>query len=291
MKVLSFDNCTIRPDVRVWLADGTRVRHPGLSHVWDSQPVCCPEAADKAPARIDRECFFLGMAENFGHCVFEFLPRLYMRHVRGLDHLPLAVWDHVPARFLQLLSCIDGAITGARGVIHTGPAVFGRTHIATTLMGRDDDGGLFIAPEALTWLRERTWCMASEKPTRRIYARRTAKHRNIVNANEVERVLTRAGFETVDLAKLPVVEQIRIASMAETLVVPVGPDAEIGLWARGKVIELAPPGIQGPFGPMLFCHTMGLPYARVVGMEAPDQKGRDADYSIDLHQLKARLRA
>lgn len=282
MKSERLQNVIIRPDVRIWDASGNRCYEHGLSHHWDSVPVGID---DTLPLDfIPEPCFFLGGNANFGHMIFEYLPRL-VYWTEG----PVFMWSHVPLRFHELLRVLDPSPQTMIGTA----GKFMDVTVSTAAMGRDVKGTPYVIPQAVQWVRDHSWPMHRGKPKLRVYAPRKAKWRRIVNESEVESALVKEGFEIVDLDSMSMAKQVALVSACEILVLPMGAGSPIALWvnARGRIIEMGPPGIAGPFGGRVFSYVAGVPFTKIVGKNAAGEDGRDADYTVSVPELLAAVRS
>lgn len=69
-------------------------------------------------------------------------------------------------------------------------------------------------------------------PWRRVYARRGARYRGLLNENRVEEILLAAGFEIVELNGLSLKAQIEIFSQAKSVVAPTGAALTNMVWCQ-----------------------------------------------------------
>lgn len=230
-----------------------------------------PELSTAMPTTIETPCAYIGGVANFGHAIFEDLTRVAMLDMNGLGHLPVVVTPG--ARVIDFLKLLGREYIEAQP-----PVLLVDGAIPCCPLGRDEASNPYANPEAMQWVRD---AFPPSTPTkRRMYFPRQASHRNITNDAELTELLISRGFEAIDLAALPLIEQIALVSSAEIIVMPLGAASAISAWARGGFIELSPPDIDGIFGSRIWCATFGLPYERINGI--PEKQKRDSNYTISL---------
>lgn len=261
--------------------------------------------AEEGPA-VDQECVYLGGAKNFGHFVFQYLLRLVgLNWLPATRELPLAVYDGLPARYLEFLDLL-GYPASRRIVISPDTATrFAKLWLVSSPIFRRGGGKAQVWPEAVWGLRQAVAGFA--KPLHagrsRIYVPRgNAAWRRLVNERSIVEALQAQGFQSVELENMPAVEQIRILSNAEIVVAVGGAASVITLFAPSDcaVIELTPPEIVGSFGSVAFSDVLGQPFARVVGRALSAEESVaaglpaplstnviDKDFQIDAETLQA----
>lgn len=221
---------------------------------------------------------FLASPKNFGHILFEGLPRLAMLDLSGHRNLPVVIFGGGRlGEFLDLLRRPYMEVTA--------PWHFEDVVVPSCPLGRAPDSSPFASPEAVWWIRQTFQPKRGVSGTRLFCRRGGAKHRNIVNDDQVASMLAGYGFQDIDLGTLELRAQIDAVSDAEIIVAAGGAGSGIcGLFGRGPVIELWPPHGANTFGAMMFCMTIGLPYERLNGI--PTSESIDADYAVPLEKLR-----
>ncbi len=232
-------------------------------------------------AFIHTPCAYIGGHDNFGHTIFEVLTRLAVLHLAGHGDLPVAVWAGTRAiEFLKLI--------GHPYLEVIAPCGFRDVIVPSCSLGRTQDGLAFAWSEAIWWMRHK-FISRGNAVDRLLYCRRVgAKHRNVVNDDEVTAALQALGFENVDLATLPLSEQITLVGSASVLVMAGGASSPMSAFARGAVIELLPPGHSGIFGALIFCAAFGLPYKRING--TPTDSSENPNYTVPVGELVSVVR-
>jgi len=119
--------------------------------------------------------------------------------------------------------------------------------------------------------------------------------RVLVNAEEVRECVSRYGFVTVNMAELPVAEQIAAAHHAEVLVGTHGSGMCHCIWLKEKstVIECFSPHFMEPFI-LDYCHNLQLRYFQIVATNrtgAPLAYKYGADVEINCHHLELVLKS
>jgi len=264
---------------------------------------------DNVPSVAD-ECVFIGGIANFGHFIFESLLRLMaLRWRPELSELPVAVYDHVPARFREFIAAVG--IPAKRHILIKSdtPTRFECAWLLSAPMYRRAYDDAAICPDAAWWLRLATAHLARPiagiRP-RLFIARGTADWRRMANEAAVQKIAADYDISSCDLAKLSAAEQIGMVSNAELLICPGGAGSQISAFAPPDcvIIELVPPDFAIIFGPMAFAIALHQPYARITGRTAapeevaaaglaPSSSAKliDRDYVIDTGELDKTLAA
>ncbi|MDA0340097.1 MAG: glycosyltransferase family 61 protein, partial [Proteobacteria bacterium] len=180
-------------------------------------------AALPAPEpRIEGEAVLLGGGVNYYHNVVDWLSRLptILEHPKLAD-LPVLVARTVPASVIEILEMFGLARDRLR-LLTPGLYPVDRLWIPSLAHGRLG----CVSPKYLAFLEERLFSQFRDPRTRgrrRLYfARRNDGHRLIVNAEEMNALLSKYGFETVELERLSAAEQFKLAAEAEVVVAPFG---------------------------------------------------------------------
>ncbi len=246
--------------------------YAGLNH--NPEPEAPVEATDEHPGGE----FIGGEANVIGHHIFEFLTRLPFVQGRRV-----VLWNDLPARYLELVRLAgfeyDLAPRGAR---------FERIRAYSTPVGRFADRRPYCYAPAIFALRD----MLKQRMRmfgRRIYCVRNAKHRVVLNNDQVMKTLIERGIEPIVLEDLSMAEQLRTMQEAALLVLPIGSGAVFSMFTDGAVVEMAPLGVSGDFSTKMWAKVCQRPWVRVVG--ATENPARDANYSIDIDRLNAAIDA
>ena len=154
----------------------------------------------------------------------------------------------------------------------------------------------FAGAEVPQWLVEfiRTTFKADTTPAdgpKRLYVSRAdAKTRGVVNEAEVKTLLSDYGFDTVQLANLSFVEQIRLFSSAEVVVGPHGGGLTNLLFCRPetKVLELFPAFNKSDCY-WLLASALKLKYSYLKNPEEQVGGRGDANFRVNLDHLRLAL--
>jgi len=227
------------------------------------------------------ECVFFGGIGNFGHFIFAYLLKLASFHwLPELRHLPLAVYDSMPPRFLEFLDIL-GFPAERRILIPEAAVDFKRVWLLSSPMARDANVVPVIWPEALWSARIAT--AGLHRPTnvarpRLLIPRGDAGWRRVINEQEMVNVLGRFGVGAVDLSKMSARDQIATVSNASLFVSMGGAASEIAVFLPPDcaVIEIVPAKLGGALGPIAFAAAYNQPYARIVGRVASDAEVAEA---------------
>jgi capsular polysaccharide biosynthesis protein len=173
-------------------------------------------------------------SRNYFHAVSELMPRLLF-----LDRFPysrLLVPAGRPAFVNELFELLGVAQSR---LVEIDP---GTVYTADRLLATN--WGLNFIPERYGWLKRRVLRgYAQASPQKRVFIRRNAGNRVIMNAEAVEKVFMDHGFEICDAALLTVAEQSRLFADAAVLAGAHGAGLTNALWMHEpKVLEIRPQG-------------------------------------------------
>ena len=243
--------------------------------------------------RIEGEAILLGGGVNYYHCVVDWLSRLpTILGTVELDDLPVLVDSLTPSSVIDLLAMF-GLKRERLRFVTPGLYPVDRLWIPSLSHGRLG----CVSPRYLEYLERKVFNDFRDPGSRgrkRLYfARRDDRHRRIVNAEEVNAVLERHGFETVFLEHLPVAEQFALAADAEIMVASFGAGLTNILAAptTAAVIELTHPQAVRPLFPIL-AGARGQPFYRITGRSVGGARmlPMHADFEIPTDALEAVLR-
>lgn len=149
-------------------------------------------------------------------------------------------------------------------------------------------------PKSFAWMRDRILqnCLGrhAEKKARRLYVtRRRALRRKVVNEEELQPVLEKFDFETVECESLEFEEQVRLFSQASVVAGPHGAGLTNICWSKPgtRFFEIFEPGsVRICFWSL--ARTVGLEYACGVGEQAPNSRD-EPNISVDVRKFEAAL--
>jgi hypothetical protein len=232
---------------------------------------------------------FFGGDRNFGHWCFEWLPRLsIIDNFATKDNVCLHVWDDIPDRYLEFLDILGYKYRKIQPGIYYEYDV----NIPSSPVGRYRNVPYVHKTSIKRLVDMCTAAIKRDTSRTRLYVPRVGGHRLVLNDDAVQATLVSAGYEVVELDKYPVIDQIRIMAHAESVVIPSGAGSPITMFTPGKVLEFAPPGLDGIFGARIWAIAKGTPYKRITGLVqgVPDNP-RDASYTVDIEELKRVINA
>ena len=224
-------------------------------------------------------------AENIWHFLYDSIPRIYsVMLARPNQKLTVLVPDFLPDSFRELLDCV---LPDSFDTIYIPPGSWVKVDrlIFPSYVSRCENG--FLPPEYYKYIRncvfEKFNLVPVEAPTERIYiSRAQAKHRRVLNEDEITQYLTNYGFKVVTLEKLSFREQVELFTKAEIIVAPHGAGLATTLFSgKIKILVLYPEKHPTPF---FFTQFKGL------GQEhyflTHDQFDENADFEVDMSQFK-----
>ncbi|NJK40026.1 MAG: glycosyltransferase family 61 protein [Oscillatoriales cyanobacterium RM2_1_1] len=245
-------------------------------YVFDLETIPFKKKTDSSEAIL----LTLPWHHNFFHWMVEILPRLLLLDLaEDIQGLPLIVSQSAPGfvrESLNLAGYIDQV-----SFLEAGVYKFKRLHIPTRLAESGD-----VSPLAIEWLNRKLTKPDLEAPrNRRIYVSRAdAKLRYVINEVDVQNLLSGFGFETVEMSRYSLAEQIQIFQQAEVVVGSHGAAfAHIAFMNPGAVfIEFFE---SGHFHHCFYrmANLKQLKYGFLVGQK------QGLGFSVDLVQLKTLL--
>lgn len=221
-------------------------------------------------------------SSNYFHWIFESLPRLKLLSdvIEEIDYL------FVPANLkkFQIESLNHLGISEEKLI-----EVNNNTHIICENLFVSSIGNSGKMPKwACTFLRDAFLPKIKSKPFRLIYiSRKDARYRRVINEEEVETFLQRAGFEIIEMSKLSFFEQIKVCSEAKIVVGPHGAGfSNIVFCQKAKVLEIfAPSYINACY--WMLSNQVGNQYFYMLGEEHPGHSSPVwRDFLIDIPKLK-----
>ena len=252
-------------------------------------------AALPAPGpRIDEAAVLLGGGGNYYHNLVDWLSRLpTILGSPGLDDLPVLVARDIPESVIEILEML-GLPRQRLRFLTSGLYPVERLWIPSLAHGRLG----CVSPRYLEFLEEKLFSRFRDPRARgggRLYfARNDDGHRRIVNADEVNAVLERHGFETVGLERLSAADQFALAADADVVVAPFGAGLTniLACPITSRVIELTHHQAVRPLFPIL-AGLRGQAFHRITGRPVvPPTAGppMHADFEIPAEALETLLR-
>jgi capsular polysaccharide biosynthesis protein len=252
-------------------------------------------AALPAPEpRITGEAVLLGCGGNYYHNIVDWLSRLpTILETPELAELPILVSSNTPPSIIETLEML-GLERGRLKLLKSGLFPVDRLWIPSLGHGRQG----CASPRYLEFLEEKLFKRFRDpraKGTRRLYYRRRSDgHRAIINAEAVDIVLKKFGFETIGLEGLSAVEQFSLAAEAEVVVAPFGAGLTniLASPTTCKVIELTHHLAVRPLFPIL-AGLRGQAFHRVTGRPVgagSEHVPMHAEFEVPIGELEKTLR-
>jgi len=224
-------------------------------------------------------------AENFWHFLYDCVPRIYSAILaRPEQTLTVLVPDSLPDSFRELLDCVlpDNFQTI---YVPKGSWVKVDRLVMPSYVSRCENG--FLPSQYYEYIRSCVFKKYNltpiENPTERIYISRThAKHRRILNEDQIIQYLANYGFKPVVLEKMSFREQVELFTKAEIIVAPHGAGLATTLFSgKIKILVLYPESFPTPF---FFTQFKGLGQEHYFIVH--DQFDENADFEVDLSEFK-----
>lgn len=244
----------------------------------------------------EENCFFLDGRANFGHFIYETLPKAWlMSKMLSSNSLIYTFAGWMDANKALLLDAI-GIPLGKLVTVEETYIQMPNICILPVLYGRDHDGRLFISPSALKDIRKQIVAHATRKscilPTERVYLKRgAASNKILINESELESRLVDLGFTIIDGMRTPIWEQIAAVSQAKLLVGAIGASTSLSAFANdsSNVVELHPSAhIYGMYNCGISRHAYGYNYIKYVCDLDPNSKSIpiiEQNYTVDVERL------
>lgn len=252
-------------------------------------------AALPAPeSRIDEEAVLLGGGGNYYHNMIDWLSRLpTILGTPELTELPVLVARDIPASVIEILEMLGVERRRLRFLV---PGLYPvkRLWIPSLAHGRLG----CVSPRYLEFLEKRLFGGFRDPRTRgrrRLYfARDDVRHRRIVNADALNLLLDRHGFETVGLEWLSAADQFALAAEADVVVAPFGAGLTniLACPIACTVIELTHHQAVRPLFPIL-AGLRGQAFHRITGRPVGGSAASlplHADFEIPVEALERVLK-
>jgi Glycosyltransferase 61 len=172
---------------------------------------------------------------NFYHWLLEVVPRIALMQRAGIesDWYLLDSQCSYQRRVLSLLNIDMEKVIQPHYALNLRPDV----------LVRPSEPGVIATLEFANKIRSAVDSLQNDETPRRIYiSRRSAAHRKLANEAELERLLDRFGFTTVEFESLDFAEQVRMVSRAEAIIAVHGAALANLIFAKAgtPVIEICP---------------------------------------------------
>lgn len=222
-----------------------------------------------------------GKQDAFYHWMYEVCPKLGLVEKAQLHKMPLFIGAQLSYQkeTLALLNVENPIIDAGLYQAVTAPEIFAPAIPASG------------TPWATNFLREK---FLPKIPVtahkRRLYiSRQDAEKRRIVNEDAVMGLLSTYGFERVELARIPLLDQMSLFRNAEAIVAPHGAGLSHSVFCdpNTPLLECFAPSFVNP----CYFHVasqIGLNYAYLFG-EQEQNDAIDPDFVVDLAKIQASL--
>lgn len=224
-------------------------------------------------------------AENFWHFLYDCVPRIYSAILaRTNQKLTVLVPDSLPDSFRELLDCV---LPNNFQTIYIPKGSWVKVDrlVMPSYVSRCENG--FLPSEYYEYIRSCVFkkydLTPLENPTERIYiSRDNAKHRRILNEDQIIQYLANYGFKPIVLEKMSFREQVELFTKAEIIVAPHGAGLATTLFSgKIKILVLYPESCPTPF---FFTQFKGLGQEHYFIVH--DQFDENADFEVDLSEFK-----
>jgi capsular polysaccharide biosynthesis protein len=220
---------------------------------------------------------------NWFHWLVEYLPRVLQAEGVIDPSVPVLLTPRIPVTGLEALKQLS-----ARAILVSDPGrsqLVHRLHvIAPPVQVLDStkvawDDGLSVNRDALVALRT-AWGVNEGPPqNRRVFLRRTSKHRGLLNETELAEIARAAGLEVVDPSGLGFSAQFELFRSAELLVGASGAVMANYLMMRdgSRILAMTSEGLSDFVLPATLASVAGASFAYLTGRptrtldEAPDR--------------------
>lgn len=224
-------------------------------------------------------------AENFWHFLYDCVPRIYSAILaRSNQKLTVIVPNSLPDSFRELLDCV---LPNNFQTIYIPKGSWIKVDrlVMPSYVSRCENG--FLPSQYYEYIKNCVFkkydLTPLENPTERIYiSRANAKHRRILNEDQIIQYLANYGFKPVVLEKMSFREQVELFTKAEIIVAPHGAGLATTLFSgKIKILVLYPESCPTPF---FFTQFKGLGQEHYFIVH--DQFDENADFEVDLSEFK-----
>ena len=263
-----------------------------VANGFDGQAARYREARQVSGSDLDVCVLANWTSRNFMHWVTEEMPKVMVAEAAGFSgHYVVDTEPGFPRQLLHMVGIDETRIVAQP----SGPTRYRSAIFLPTLSGRVNSvGDVYLTLRR--WLQEASGATV-DAPRRRIWMERTHGSANgrtgIVNQPEIDEVLSWHDVERVDLATLPVKEQIALSSSAELLMGPHGAAFAHVLFQphESDVVECFSPAFINAYVVLDLCVLMRHRYRMVVHNNAYGAYPYGDDLRVDCTQLELALDA
>jgi len=268
------------------------VLHAGLHEFWTMEP------GSDVP-RIPEALKLCGpFSGDFGHWLYDFLPRLAIARLAGWPGgMPVLVDKNIPSTVREALPHLLPPHTPVLTVAPRAPmrvdrlwCMPGATYIGFfpgDNIALADQTRWLPAPKRMATLLHEVGEMtahATAEPTAipRVYLnRRPQRRKRMVNHQEIQALLERHGFHSVFPEDLSFIDQLRLVRHARHIVAPEGSNSLLTWLARpgAKTCTLSPPSIHALAAECATLADLGIESTIFTGPCATDSPSHTADPS------------
>lgn len=270
--------------------------HPINSATVDSLVSACHSDVS---ARIEQG-ILIGGRENFGHFLFEFLPKFFLSSSNDWSSYTFLVHDSVPQRFLDFVNLIGLENIKIERISERNRVSVGSLLVPAVACHRHPNSGtLCLDRDLYTSLVASIQARVSERIKERTFgirriplgwiSRRSERWRRVINEDEFLRLLAehREAVE-IEPHKLDPVEQVAQYGRLDCIISPLGGGSPMSMFCRpgARVVELTTRKINGAWGHSVWCALFGIEMVRVEGYYSEDCSNLgalpiDRDFKID----------
>ena len=235
-------------------------------------------------------CVLIGGRDNFGHFLFEFLPKFYACRDLFNTEVTFLVSSDVPPRFLDFAELL-GIPRKQIQYFESGTSFRAETLIVPSVSShRHPQDNLPCVDSAAIVAMVKALKVAALPATELRYAdrilyvsRQRERWRRVRNEIEIFNSISRYGNAVmIDPKDLSAAEQIAAFHSARAVVMPIGGASPTVMFCspNSRVIELSTPSISGIFGSFVWSALFNLDYFRVDGRYDQDCRN-DGSLAVD----------
>jgi len=245
----------------------------------------------------EQPVIIVGGYANYGHFMFEFLPKI----VEGLrlfgNKYEFVVNDSI-TRWIDIANIISKQMIGTYPKFRIVPydSCIKSNHFIVIESTRAEGLKYISSKENLNLIQEMSAkgvrSLKADSP-KKIYLKRpdNVKWRKIANAEEVRAYWSRRGYSIIEMGKLSQRNQISILSNCTHIIVEAGADSMApSLCQKGcKILELLPEGMVAGFGSATSQYALKHNYRRIYGKLTGENSGIygiDHDYRINMTRFE-----
>ena len=280
------------------IIDGLSYRNKGKNGQLDKSILKAIGSGERIPMKDEKEpIVIVGGYPNYGHFVFEFLPKI----VEGLrlfgNKYEFVINDSI-TKWIDLANVIGQGMIGAYPRFRIIPYDSCITSNSFILIESTRAEGLkyISSKENLNLIQEKSAKgiedIKKDSPGK-VYLKRSnsVKWRKIINAEEVRNYWEKRGYVIVEMGKLTQREQVNILCNCTHIIIEAGADSMApSLCKKGcRILELLPDGMVAGFGSATSQYALEHYYKRIYGKRTEINTGKygiDYDYKIDITKFE-----